>query len=200
MAIPAKTWKGLGAAIAATLAAVFALEGGYVDNPQDPGGVTNHGITQEVARNNGYKGNMRELPRDFAEWVYTKDYVQKPGFDKVLALSPPVGHKLIDVGVNAGPSRSARWFQESLNSLSRSGTDYPQVTADGQIGPRTVSAYQALERRRGRVKACEMTLKLMDVKQGAHYLSLNMPTFTVGWVDNRIGNVALGRCSEVVLP
>ena len=62
----------------------------------------------------------------------------------------------------------------------------------------TLAAYQALERKRGRVKACELTLKLMDVQQGAHYMQLNMPTFTVGWVDNRLANVPLQRCHDSV--
>ena len=198
MKVNGKVWMSVGAAILAALATVFTLEGGYVNDPKDPGGATNHGVTERVARANGYKGDMVDLPKEFAEWVYTKDYVRKPGYDRVFALSPALGEKLVDAGVNAGPGRSSRWFQEALNSLSRNGADYPKVTVDGQIGPRTLAAYQALERKRGRVKACELTLKLMDVQQGAHYLKLGMPTFVVGWVDHRLGNVPLARCTESV--
>lgn len=41
--------------------------------------------------------------------MYT--YIRAPRFDRVLALSPAVGTKLVDAGVNAGPGRVARWFQ-----------------------------------------------------------------------------------------
>lgn len=55
---------GVSGAIVTILAAVFALEGGYVNHPNDPGGETNHGVTINVARNAGYSGRMIELKRD----------------------------------------------------------------------------------------------------------------------------------------
>lgn len=198
MAANGKVWGSVGAAALAILAGVLAIEGGYSDDPNDPGGKTNHGITEQVARDNGYQGDMRELPKEFAEQVYVGQYVAAPGFDKVIAMSPAVGEKLVDAGVNAGPGRAGRWFQQALNHLSRGGADYPQVDADGQIGPKTLTAYQALERKRGRLKACELVLKLVDAQQGAHYMSLNKPTFIVGWADHRLGNVPLARCADTV--
>ena len=194
----AKIYGTLGAAVLAILSTVFTLEGGYVNDPRDPGGATNHGITEQVARANGYDGHMKALPKQVAAEIYTKDYISKPGFDRVIALSPAVGEKLVDAGVNVGPGRSSRWLQEALNQLSRGGQDYPKLAVDGQLGAQTVAAYQALERKRGRAKACELVLKLLDVQQGAHYMQLNMPTFTVGWVDNRLANVPLQRCHDSV--
>ena len=194
----ATTWASLGAAVAAIVYAVFNTEGGYVNNPADPGGATNHGVTVAVARSHGYKGDMRDMPREFADWVYRSDYIEKPGFDRVIAVSPAVGEKLVDMGVNAGPPRAARWFQEAVNQLSRGGQDFARVSVDGQLGAQTLAAYQALERKRGRVKACEMTIKLLDAQQANHYMRLNMPTFVVGWVDNRVGNVPLSKCADKV--
>lgn len=193
-----KAWASVAAAVAATVVAVFGIEGGFVNDPKDPGGATNHGITEQVARAHGYQGAMQDLPKAVAADIYTQDYIRKPGFDRVIALSPAVGHKLVDAGVNAGPVRAARWYQEALNQLNRGGKDYAKVAVDGQIGAQTIAAYRALERKRGRIKACELTLKLLDVQQGAHYMQLNMPSFTVGWVDNRLGNVPLARCGESV--
>lgn len=193
-----KVWGSVGAAALAILAGVFAIEGGYVNDPNDPGGATNHGITEQVARDNGYQGDMQALSKDFAQQIYLRDYVERPGYDKVIAMSPAVGEKLVDAGVNAGPGRASRWFQVSLNQLSRGGADYPQVGTDGQLGPKTMAAYRALENKRGRVKACELTIKLVDAQQGAHYMSLNKPTFIVGWADHRLGNVPLSRCADAV--
>ena len=49
-------------------------EGGYVNNPKDPGGETNWGITIKTARENGYIGSMRYMKRDQAKEIYRKAY------------------------------------------------------------------------------------------------------------------------------
>ena len=187
---------GLSATILAIVAAVFATEGGYVNNPKDPGGETNHGITIAVARDNGYTGLMKDLPKEFAQEIYVQDYIVKPGFLPIVEVQPALAHKLIDAGVNAGTTRSSRWFQQSLNALSRGGKDFPQINPDGKVGPVTVRTYQSLERVRGKIKACELSLKLMDAYQAMHYVGLNMHDFTVGWVDHRIQNVPLSKCKD----
>lgn len=109
-----------------------------------------------------------------------------------------MGQKLVDAGVNAGTSRASRWFQVALNHLSRGGQDYAQVAVDGQIGAQSIAAYRALEKKRGRLKACELAVKLIDAQQGTHYMSLNKPMFIVGWADHRLGNVPLARCADSV--
>lgn len=196
--LPGRVWASLGAVVVAIVGSVLAVEGRYSNDPNDPGGATNHGVTEQVARSNGYTGDMRALPVEAAERIYTKGYIEGPNFHQVIAMSPAVGEKLVDAGVNAGTGRSARWFQEALNQLGRDGADYPKVAVDGKLGGETISAYRALERKRGRVKACELALKLLDVQQGAHYMRLNKPTFIVGWADHRLGNVPLARCAESV--
>ena len=193
-----KTWASLGAAVLAIVAGVFAVEQGYSNNPADPGGETNHGITVAVARQDGYTGPMRDLPKERAEAIYIQGYVARPGFELIIAISPAVGQKLVDAGVNAGTSRASRWFQVALNHLSRGGQDYALVAVDGQIGAQSIAAYRALENKRGRVKACELAVKLIDAQQGTHYMSLNKPMFIVGWADHRLGNVPLARCADSV--
>ena len=193
-----KVWASLGAAVLAIAAGVFAVEGGYSNNPADPGGETNHGVTAAVARSHGYDGPMRELPKETVQQIYISSYVEGPGFHRIVAISPAVGEKLVDAGVNAGTGRSARWFQQALNHLSRGGADFPLVAVDGQIGAQTLAAYRALEGKRGRVKACELVIKLLDAQQGTHYMRLDKPDFIVGWTDRRLGNVPLERCADSV--
>lgn len=177
----------------------MAVEGGYVNDPNDAGGEINYGITVVVAREHGYDGSMRSLPVEKARDIYAETYVTTPQFHRVLAQSPAVGTKLVDIGVNAGQGRAARWFQQSLNDLSRGGRDFAPVAVDGSIGSRYMDAYAALEKRCGRVKACELTLKLLEGYQTAHYTTLAKGaanfSFLVGWLDHRIGNVPLSRCA-----
>lgn len=186
-----------GGATAAILAAVFAFEGGYVNDPKDPGGETNHGITVAVARDHGYTGPMKDLPKEKATEIYLEDYITKPGYGELIALSPAVGHKVVDAGVNTGTRQSSLWFQRSMNALSRGGQDFPQINVDGKLGTGSIKAYEALRRVRGNVRACELTIKLMDAQQANHYMSLTKtPQYIPGWIDHRIGNVPLSKCQE----
>ncbi|UNI71510.1 N-acetylmuramidase [Burkholderia phage vB_BpP_HN01] len=186
MAINLKQKASISAVVAAMVASIFAVEGGYVNNPKDPGGETNHGVTVSVARSAGYIGSMKDLTKEDASNIYVQKYIVDPGFIRFETVSVPIMHKLVDSGVNVGPARPSRWFQESLNSLSRGGKDFPQIQVDGKVGPGTVGAYQALQKKRGKFKACTLTLKLLNAKQTGHYDGLKMSDFTVGWIDNRI--------------
>ena len=186
---------GVSAAVAGIIGAVLLAEAGYVNHPSDPGGETNYGITKQVAVANGYYGPMKSMPKDFAWSVYYDQYLGKPGYDKLLPHSVAVVEELVDTGVNTGISRSSTWFQKALNALNRGGKDYPTIAVDGKVGKQAISAYASLEKKRGRVKACEMVIKLVDAQQAAHYMSLTkLSDFTPGWVDHRIGNVDLAKC------
>ena len=194
-----KTKGGIGAAIALLIASIFAVEGGFVDNPADPGGATNHGVTERVARADGYTGDMRMLPKARATDIIKRNYIVKPGYLPLVAADVHVAHEVIDSGYNAGPSRSTRWLQESLNHLNNRGRDYRDIAEDGLMGPGTMAAVEALQRRRGKALACQLLVKLMDAKQAQHYARLaaandKFETFMVGWVRTRIGNVDWSQC------
>jgi lysozyme family protein len=105
---------------------VIRKEGGYVNHPADKGGPTKFGITQAVAIGHGYTGHMRDLPIALARRIYRRQYLEKPGFDKLPA---PFDMLAFDAGVNSGPSRGAKWVQQGLG-----------VKADGKIGPVTIAA------------------------------------------------------------
>lgn len=186
---------GVAASVSLILASVFSLEGGHVDHPADPGGETNHGITQAVAIAHGYTGPMADLPKEKAEDIYLNAYIAQPGFLPLVELSKPVSHKVIDAGVNAGTYRSSVWLQKALNALNRNQKDYKDIVVDGKIGPATINAYVSLVQVRGKVRACQMIIKLLDAQQAMHYLSLtNLEVFTPGWIANRIGNVPVDDC------
>lgn len=107
---------------------VLANEGGYVNNPHDPGGETNFGVTASVARANGYLGNMRDMPIEFARGVYYDQYWKRYGIDK---LPWPVDFITLDACVNSG-ALGVVWLQRAVGTLE-----------DGRIGPQTLAAVNA---------------------------------------------------------
>jgi lysozyme family protein len=186
------------AAIRAIIDGVILREGGYVDNPHDKGGPTKYGITEAVARDNGYMGKMVEMPRAIAFDIYTKRYVTEPGFDKVAALMPKVAAELIDTGVNMGPHWPAVFLQQALNVMNRShrkqGPDWPELVEDGRLGNRTIAALSKLIEVRGD-RAEPVLLKVLNVLQGYRYFEIarrnaTQEEFFFGWVDHRIGELA----------
>lgn len=192
-----KRHVGIGGIAAAIISAVVAVEGGYVNDPHDPGGETNHGITKTVAVAHGYTAPMKNLSTELAESIYFEDYIQKPGFEPFLQLSPAVAQELVDSAVNTGPARPSLWLQKALNSLGRGGKDFPPTLVDGKVGPSTIEAYKTLQHVRGKVQACELVIKLLDSQQAVYYMSLDkLNMYTAGWVQNRIGNVPLSRCKD----
>lgn len=173
---------------------ILKREGGYVNHPSDPGGSTNYGITQAVARANGYTGDMRKLPIETARTIYRRQYVEKPGFLGIAEIDPLVAEEVIDSGVNAGQKRAALWFQQALNVLNRRGQDYADIAADGIVGKGTLAAFQALRRKRGEVKARQLMLKALNGLQFMHYFNLadggtKFEDFFAGWLDSRIGAI-----------
>jgi lysozyme family protein len=122
---------------------VIGREGAFTNNPNDPGGPTMWGITERVARANGYAGPMNALPRDTAKDIYFSQYVTKPGFAAVMPLSERIAEELVDTGVNMGPSVAAILLQRSLNALNGQGRFYADVGVDGDAGPATITALKA---------------------------------------------------------
>ncbi|WP_228766285.1 glycoside hydrolase family 108 protein [Pelagerythrobacter aerophilus] len=180
--------------IKAIIDGVIAVEGGFVDHPSDPGGATKYGITEAVARANGYRGHMRDLPRSTAFQIYYTRYVVAPNFDDAAEIDEKVAEELIDTGVNAGVDRASRWFQEALNAFNERGQTYANIAEDGDVGPATLNAFRAFKKRRG-AAGTQAMLGALDALQGGHYLRLadndsKFEDFAFGWFAHRIRNVA----------
>ena len=166
-------------------------EGGYVDHPADRGGATRWGITQAVARAQGYSGDMRALPREKAVAIYRQLYWFKPGLDKVAARAAAVAMELFDGGANMGPAVAIGFLQRALNALNRGAADYPDMPLDGRIGATTLAALDAFLAHR-RPGGEPVLLKAIGALKGERYLSLaeKRPAdeaFLYGWLANRMG-------------
>lgn len=170
---------------------VIRREGGYSDHPNDRGGPTNWGITQQVARAYGYLGDMRALPRSAAVNIYKSRYWTGPKFDQAAAICPQIADELFDTAVNMGPATAGKFLQRALNALNRGASDYPDVAADGNVGPMTLAALKGYMAKRG-AHGGEVLRKALDGLQCARYIEIvesspSQETFTFGWIDNRVG-------------
>jgi len=151
--------------------AVLAKEAGFVDHPADSGGPTNFGITQAVARANGYQGDMRDMPIGFAREIYRQRYIIRPNFDRIAAIDGDIGMELVDTGVNMGPRRAAEFFQRCLNVFNANGSRYADVFVDGDIGSVTLEAFKAYLAWRG-ADGKRVMLRALNCLQGAFYIEL----------------------------
>ncbi|WP_447763091.1 glycoside hydrolase family 108 protein [Sphingopyxis panaciterrae] len=171
--------------------AVIDREGRYVNHPADRGGATCWGITEAVARAQGYAGDMRNLPRSDAASIYRRLYWLRPAFDRVALRAPKIAAELFDTGVNMGTGTAAGFLQRALNALNRAARDYPDIAVDRDIGPRTLSALDGFLRARGAGGEIVL-LRAMEALQGERYIALaerrpSQEAFLYGWLANRIG-------------
>lgn len=101
-------------------------EGGYVDNPADPGGATNMGIEQKEWN----RGDIRDLTVEDAIEFYAERY-WPPLYNQIA--SQPVANKLFDCGVFLGKGTAVRRLQMAVG--------LPKC--DGLFGPQTLQAVNA---------------------------------------------------------
>jgi lysozyme family protein len=153
----------------AALAFTLKHEGGLVNDPNDPGGLTNFGISQRQYPDE----DIRNLSRKRVEQIYRDDYWNAINGDK---LPPELAFVLFDYAVNCGVPRAVRDLQLIVNT-----------PRDGIVGPKTLHALsfysvpyiveQVLQAR------CRFYLRLCS--RGVRY-----HTFLAGWLKRLISCAA----------
>ena len=143
---------------------IFKAEGGYSDNPADPGGPTNFGITLATLR--AYEGDpnltaddVKKLTPAVAKEIYRTAYWNRM---QCGALPAGLDLEVFDFGVNSGPAESVKTLQRLVG-----------VTQDGSIGPITLAAV-------GQFNVGDLIGRFAQARL-AFYQSLNMPEFEQGW-------------------
>ena len=133
-------------------ALVLKHEGGYVDNPADPGGATNLGCTKAVWEQyigrSVTKDDIKALtPNDVMPLYKAKYWDTIKGDD----LPEGVDYAVFDFAINSGPSRAAKALQSVLS-----------VTVDGQIGSATLRALETANPREVATAVCEARLAFLQ--------------------------------------
>ena len=148
-----------------SLALVLKSEGNYVNNSQDPGGVTNLGVTQRVLEE--WLGHpvddktMRNLTPEQVAPLYKAKYWMACYAPQ---LKTGVDYLLFDAAVNMGAGRAVKLLQESM-----------QCVPDGTIGPRTM---QLLDQ-----KKLEDIVEAFSQRKISFYEGLKtFPVFGKGWL------------------
>lgn len=152
-------------------------EGGYVNDPRDPGGETNWGITKRTAQANGYQGSMRAMTRDQAFKIYYSAFWLRYQCDKMPA---PVAFQFFDAAVNHGLGNASRMLQRAVN-----------VADDGIIGNMTIAAIKKM--------AISDVIMRLNAERLEFYCKLGtFVTFGKGWVRRVASNLKYGAIDNEV--
>lgn len=141
---------------------VLKSEGGWVNNPKDPGGETNLGVTKAVWEE--WVGHpvttMKNLTPNLVAPLYEQKY-WRPCYGEVLPRG--LDFVVFSMGINAGPGRSIKLLQSAIGCVP-----------DGVIGPRT----------RGLISDsnCATLISKFSESRREYYRALNKPMFIKGWI------------------
>lgn len=143
-------------------------EGGYVNNPKDPGGETNWGVTKRIATRYGYQGDMKQLPKSTAMQIAEACYWTPYQCDQ---LPFAIAFQLFDGVYNGGPA--VKWLQQAVG-----------VAADGSIGPKTIAAVRGSDSWK--------VIALYNSYRLSYYVSLRNMEFINGWCNRVASNLQKG--------
>lgn len=146
---------------------IIDIEGGYVNDPNDPGGETNMGISKRRYPNE----DIGSLTHGRASQLYLRDYYEPLRIDEVN--DELIAWAIFDTGVHSGVKASARIVQKALNHITGSG-----LKVDGIIGPVTLGV---LNRTRADLLSMVMAALRIMVQVGAVKKDPNTRKFVPGW-------------------
>jgi lysozyme family protein len=151
--------------------AVLKHEGGFVNHPKDPGGMTNLGVTRKsweaYLNRDVTETEMRALTPEIVKPFYKAMYWDKIKGDQ---LPSGVDYAAYDLAVNSGTGRAAKYLQQIAG-----------VTADGAIGPKSIEAIKKCDPEDTVDELCNMR---MDFLRGLN----TFDTFGKGWTS-RVNDV-----------
>jgi len=121
---------------------IVRREGGFVEDPDDRGGATKHGVTIHTMRRLGLdldhdgdvdRQDVQQISAQMAEDIFLSEYFQKPNLVK---LPIPLQASVFDMQVNAG-AQAVRLLQKLVSTMGQ------PCSIDGVIGPQTIKAVRA---------------------------------------------------------
>jgi lysozyme family protein len=133
-------------------AMVLKHEGGFVNHPKDPGGMTNLGVTRTnwelYLDRDVTEADMRALTPEMVKPFYKHNYWDRIRGDE---LPSGVDYAAYDLAVNSGTGRAAKYLQQIAG-----------VTADGVIGPRSMEAIKKCDAEDVVDEICNMRMTFLE--------------------------------------
>ena len=174
---------------------VVKREGGYVDNPNDPGGATNHGISLRYAREQGtlfdlnHDGqvdatDIHQITPEMAVICFLMDFFIAPGFQNLpVGLQP----EAMDFAVNSGDHEAELALQQCTNRLRNAkvglSDQVPQLVEDGSVGPKTCTALASLVEALGEPAVVNAYTEMREsYLRDIVVRKPNMQEFLKGWI------------------
>ena len=140
---------------------VLEHEGGYVNDPEDPGGETKYGVSKRAYPNEDIKNLTEEKAKD----IYRRDYWERY---RCAELPESLRHIYFDMCVNMGAGRATKIMQETANAKGAN------LKIDGGMGPMTVGAMKSVELERVRAYRVKYYATLIERKP-------DLAKFYFGW-------------------
>lgn len=184
---------------------VLGHEGGYSNDPVDPGGETYKGIARNRWPNWGgwayidYIKSGSKEPRKAFQFhdglqsavgsFYREHFWNAIWGDELAKLEPKLAIDVFDMAVNLGTGRATEFIQRACNALNGNQRLYPDLLVDGSFGTKTLTAVKSCVKERG----ADLLYKVINILQGGWYISLmernlNFEKY-VGWF-NRVDFLA----------
>lgn len=159
---------------------VLRREGGFVDHPDDRGGPTKFGITQQtLSKYYGHAATTAEvqsLTVEVAEEIYKRNYYFGPRINTLVELIQPF---VFDSAVNHGPRRAIKFVQSVCNQAGYQ----PSLKTDGAVGPNTRKGVQWAHQEMGPV----LLEALVEERKNFYLLIVDarpsQQVFLKGWMN-----------------
>ena len=172
------------------LAHVLAMEGGWTEDPYDPGGPTNYGITLATLAAHrklvldsgnfaGLRQQLKQIPASDVREIYFGRYWQPC---RARLLSPALAVMHFDAAVNHGVAGAARMLQEAAG-----------VEVDGDIGPQTLAATRAAEGQ-------ALIRRYAEIRRGRYRALPHFWRFGRGWLNRVEATVKLCTTQSTIQP
>lgn len=176
---------------------ILKIEGGFVDHPNDPGGATKYGISLRFLKSNNISilgkdeitsEDIKEVTKEKAKEIY-KEYFWDPNHYGEI-ISPHIGTKVFDIGINIGPAKANAMLQRAVNYclIKR------ELVIDSIIGPKTIEAINRCNFK------CILTYFIQEACLHYNKLVQNNPDLKVfynGWIKRACDKYELLHGREV---
>ncbi|PRX27675.1 putative peptidoglycan binding protein [Orenia metallireducens] len=156
---------------------ILQFEGKYSDDKDDRGGKTKYGISETIARESGYQGEMKDLTLDQAKGIYYQNYWVNLNYHKIKAID--IAIECFEQAVHIGPKRATSNLQLAYNLLTEQ-----EIEVDGIVGSNTLKGVN------NSAYGFEL-LQLLNILQGERYISIckadkSQKKFIRGWLKRTL--------------